>query len=309
MIYTVTLNPSVDYVVQVNNFALHSLNRMEKEVKYPGGKGINVSRVLKRIDVSSKALGFIGGFTGRFIQEKLEEEGIATDFIEVDGDSRINIKLKTEQETEINGKGPVILSEQLERLIQQIGNLQEGDVLLLAGSIPTSLPESLYKEITKECSARGVKVAVDASGKALIDVVKHRPFFIKPNHHELGELFDVEIQSIQDAALYGKKLLEMGAEHVVVSMAGDGALFLAKEHAYFANVPKGQVVNSVGAGDSLVAGFLGTYEKTRDLKEAFRFGVATGSATAFSSDLAEKEKIEELLLQVEVQSLSYINGQ
>jgi 1-phosphofructokinase len=303
MIYTVTLNPSVDYIVEVNDFALNSLNRIEREEKYPGGKGINVSRVLKRIDISSKALGFIGGFTGGFIQKKLKAENVTADFIEVEGDSRINIKLKTGQETEINGNGPVISRENLELLMQQIRALQEGDVLLLAGSIPPSLPASLYEEITKDCSERGVKVAVDASGKALLDVIKHRPFFIKPNHHELGELFNVEIHGVQEAVLYGKKLVEMGAEHVVVSMAGDGALLLTKDYTYFANVPKGKVINSVGAGDSLVAGFLGIYEKTENLKEAFRYGVATGSATAFSSDLAEKEKIEELLPQVKVQSL------
>ncbi|WP_028399992.1 1-phosphofructokinase [Ectobacillus panaciterrae] len=303
MIYTVTLNPSVDYIVEVNDFVLNELNRIEKEAKYPGGKGINVSRILKRIGVPAKALGFVGGFTGSFIQKELEKEQVETDFIEVDGDSRINIKLKTGKETEINGNGPAISKEQLEILIGKIRTLHEGDILVLAGSIPSSLPASLYEQLIKECRKRGVKAAVDASGKALLNVVKHEPFFIKPNHHELGELFDTEIRSIEDAVLYGKKLAEMGAQHVIVSMAGDGALLLTKEHAYFANVPKGEVINSVGAGDSLVAGFLGTYTQTENVIEAFRFGVATGSATAFSSDLAAKEKIEELLPQVEVQSL------
>ncbi|MFX3623561.1 MAG: 1-phosphofructokinase [Ectobacillus sp.] len=303
MIYTVTLNPSIDYIVQVNDFKLGVLNRIEKEAKFPGGKGINVSRILQRIGTETRALGFIGGFTGEFIKNALENENIQTDFIQVNSDSRINIKLKTKEETEINGQGPVISQEQLDQLIEKVRSIPTGSVLVLAGSIPASLPSSLYEQLTKECGERGVKVAVDASGNALLHVTRYRPFFIKPNHHELGELFDTTIDSVQDAALYGRKLADMGAENVVVSMAGDGALLITKEKVYFANVPKGKVINSVGAGDSLVAGFVGMYTKTADLLEAFRFAVATGSATAFSADLATKEKIEELLPQVEVKSL------
>lgn len=303
MIYTVTLNPSVDYVIRVDQFEENKVNRIDSEEKFPGGKGINVSRVLHRLDVPTKALGFLGGFTGGFIQSELEKEKVQTDFVKVDGDSRINIKLKSDKETEINGKGPVITEEQFNELVDKIRSIPNDSILVLAGSIPASLPSTFYKFLTQECMERGVKVAVDASGKTLLDVVQYHPFFIKPNHHELGYLFDVTITSVQDAAKYGRKLIEMGAEHVVVSMAGEGALLLTKDDSYVSNVPKGTVVNSVGAGDSLVAGFLGTYVKTNNVIEAFRFGVATGSATAFSSDLATKEKIEELVSQVIIKTL------
>ncbi|MDG4655346.1 1-phosphofructokinase [Ectobacillus antri] len=300
MIYTVTLNPSIDYVVEVPDFALNGVNRTEKEVKYPGGKGINVSRVLQRLNVPSKALGFIGGFTGSFIKEKLETEGVTTQFIEVAGDSRINIKLKTDTETEINGTGPTIPTNKLQQLIEQINTLQKGDTLVLAGSIPNSLPENLYETLTKIGTNRGIRVAVDASKKILLDVVCHKPFVVKPNHHELGELFNTEINSVTDAVQYGRKLAEMGAQHVIVSMAGDGAVLLTENETYFATVPKGNVINSVGAGDSLVAGFLGRYVQTQNILEAFRYGVATGSATAFSSDLTTRDTIERLLPQVKV---------
>lgn len=303
MIYTVTLNPSVDYVIRVDQFEENKVNRVDSEEKFPGGKGINVSRVLNRLDVPTKALGFLGGFTGGFIQTELDKEHVQTDFVKVSGDSRINIKLKSSKESEINGKGPAITEEQLNELVDKIESIPSDSVLVLAGSIPASLPDTFYKMVTEKSSRRGVKVAVDASGKILLDVVGYHPFFIKPNHHELGDLFDVTISNVQDAAKYGRQLVDMGAENVVVSMAGEGALLLTREKSYLANVPKGTVVNSVGAGDSLVAGFLGTYAKTNNIIEAFRFGVATGSATAFSADLATKEKIEELLSQVTIKTL------
>jgi 1-phosphofructokinase len=303
MIYTVTLNPSVDYIVEVEHFEIDSLNRISREAKYPGGKGINVSRVLNRIGVETKALGFIGGFTGYFIKNTLEQESVPVDFIEVNGDSRINIKLKTGKETEINGQGPAITEAQFQQLMKKLEDIPAGDIVVLAGSIPSSLPFDLYERLTESCSERGIKVVVDASGKALLDVVTHRPFLVKPNHHELGELFDTTIDSIDDVLIYGKKLVEMGAEHVVVSMAGDGAILLTKDAAYRANVPKGKVINSVGAGDSLVAGFVGMYWKSTNILQAFQYGVATGSATAFSADLCTKEKIGELLPQVEIQKI------
>ncbi|MBA4543301.1 MULTISPECIES: 1-phosphofructokinase [Thermoactinomyces] len=301
MIYTVTLNPSIDLVVNVPSFQLNGLNRMQKEQKFPGGKGINVSRVLSRLGAETTALGFIGGFTGAFIRDTLHEEGIGTDFIRVDGDSRINIKLKTEDgETEINGQGPSISEEQIALLREKLNALAEGDVLVLAGSIPRSLPAGLYEDLTGILSPRGVKVVVDASGEALGKVIAHRPFLIKPNHHELGELFGVTLTNAMEILPYGHQLLEQGARHVIVSMAGAGALLFAEEGTYQATVPQGKVINSVGAGDSLVAGFLSTYVRTGDLLESFRCGIAAGSATAFSSDLCTKNQVEQLLPQVKI---------
>lgn len=303
MIYTCTLNPSVDYIVHVDKFQLNDLNRISFEAKYPGGKGINVSRVLQRAGVESQALGFVGGFTGTYIEDFLQKEGISTSFIHVDGDSRINIKLKTETETEINGQGPAITNAQLNQLMSQIEGLQAGDILVLAGSIPSSLPGDLYTTLSQAANEKGAKVVVDMSGKALLDVVKQKPFFIKPNHHELGEMFDVTIETAEEAIPYGQKLLELGAEHVAISMAGKGALLITKDGVYQASVPKGTVKNSVGAGDSLVAGFLGAYVQAGDIVEAFRTGVASGSATAFSLELCTQEDVQRLIPEVEIKRI------
>ncbi|MFB9758953.1 1-phosphofructokinase [Ectobacillus funiculus] len=303
MIYTCTLNPSIDYIVHVNNFQLGDLNRISFEDKYPGGKGINVSRVLKRAGVESEALGFVGGFTGTYVEDFLKTEGIATNFIRVNNDSRINIKLKTESETELNGQGPEITEKQLNELVSQVEGLQDGDVLVLAGSIPSSLPSDLYATFLKLVKEKGVKVVVDMSGKALLDVVKQEPFFIKPNHHELGEMFDVTIETPEEAIPYGQKLLDLGAEYVAISMAGKGALLITKDGVYQASVPKGTVKNSVGAGDSLVAGFLSAYVQGRDVVEAFRVGVASGSATAFSLELCTQEEVERLIPEVEIKKV------
>ena len=295
MIYTVTLNPSIDYIVEVDNFQIDHLNRIDRESKFPGGKGINVSRVLKTIDIPSTALGFLGGFTGRFIQH--------TDFVNVEEDSRINIKLKTGQETEINGQGPTLTEDNVQHLLTKLEALQEGDMLVLAGSIPPSLPKTFYADLTREYSKRGVKVVVDAGGKVLAEVLQDKPFLVKPNHHELSELFGVTINSVEEVIPYGKKVVEMGAQNVIVSMAGNGALLFTNGKVYSATVPKGQVINSVGAGDSLVAGFIGTYSKHQDFIQAFQMAVATGSATAFSQDLATAEKIHSLLDQVTIKEV------
>ncbi|MCM2532322.1 1-phosphofructokinase [Neobacillus pocheonensis] len=303
MIYTCTLNPSVDYVVHVQDFQLGDLNRMSYDVKFPGGKGINVSRVLKRAGVESEALGFIGGFTGAYVEECLKEEGISTNFIHVNGDSRINIKLKTKSETEINGQGPVISNEQVRKLIKQVENLQNDDVLVLAGSIPSSLPSDFYTKLSKIAKKQGAKVVVDVSGKVLLDIVEQGPFFIKPNHHELGELFDVTIETPEEAIPYGQRLLELGAENVAISMAGKGALLITRKAIYQATVPKGNVKNSVGAGDSLVAGFLATIINNGEIVEAFRRGVASGSATAFSLELCTQEDVERLIPKIEIKKL------
>lgn len=303
MIYTCTLNPSVDYIVHVKDFQLGDLNRMTFDAKYPGGKGINVSRVLNRMGVESQALGFMGGFTGEYVEGFLKKEGIKTNFVHVNGDSRVNIKLKTETETEINGLGPEITDNQIGQLLTQIESLQNGDILVLAGSIPSSLPSDFYTKLSNVAKKQGAKVVVDVSGKILLEIAEQGPFFIKPNHHELGEMFDVTIETPEEAIPYGQKLLELGAENVAISMAGKGALLITKEAIYQATVPKGTVKNSVGAGDSLVAGFLGAYVQSGDIMEAFKTGVASGSATAFSLELCTKEDIKRLMPEVEIKRI------
>lgn len=301
MIYTVTLNPSIDYIVHVDHFQIDQINRMSSEQKFPGGKGINVSRVLKRLNVNSIAFGFIGGFTGDFIESVLKSESVLSDFVRVNGDSRINIKLKSEYETEINGQGPNISTQNEIDFFKKLEQIQPGDYLILAGSIPSTLSEDLYEKIARWGNEKDVNIVVDASGKALLDVVKHKPFFIKPNHHELGELFDVTISTVEEAIPYGKKLIELGAKNVGISLAGMGAILITEKDTFVANVPKGEVINSVGAGDSLVAGFIGTFVKTNDKETSFKTAVAAGSATAFSSDLTNREKIEELIDQVKIE--------
>ncbi|MDM5359214.1 1-phosphofructokinase [Peribacillus sp. ACCC06369] len=304
MIYTVTLNPSIDYLVEVESFQMGKVNRTSYDAKFPGGKGINVSRVLKRLGNSTTALGFIGGQTGEFVKRFLRQEEIFTDFTEIAGDTRINIKLKTGLETEINSQGPVISKGNYQQLFSQIEQLKNDDILILSGSIPPSVPSDVYEAMAKSCSDNGIKVVVDTSGKELLNVLPHRPFLIKPNHHELGALFSTEIRTVDDAIEYGAKLVEAGAQNVIVSMAGQGAVLCSGRESYSANVPKGNVINSVGAGDSMVAGFIGTYEKTADILSAFRFSLAAGSATAFSSDLGTLDKIEELLPQIDINHLT-----
>ncbi|MDP1419798.1 1-phosphofructokinase [Peribacillus simplex] len=304
MIYTVTLNPSIDYLVEVESFQMGKVNRTSYDAKFPGGKGINVSRVLKRLGNSTTALGFIGGQTGEFVKRFLRQEEIITDFTEIAGDTRINIKLKTGLETEINSQGPVISKGNYQQLFSQIEQLNNNDILILSGSIPPSVPSDVYEAMARTCSDNGIKVVVDTSGKGLLNVLPHRPFLIKPNHHELGELFSTEIKTVDDAREYGAKLVEAGAQNVIVSMAGQGAVLCSGGESYSANVPKGNVINSVGAGDSMVAGFIGTYERTGDILSAFRFSLAAGSATAFSSDLGTLDKIEELLPQIAINHLT-----
>ncbi|MFF2498019.1 1-phosphofructokinase [Peribacillus sp. NPDC058075] len=304
MIYTVTLNPSIDYLVEVESFQMGKVNRTSYDAKFPGGKGINVSRVLKRLGNSTTALGFIGGQTGEYVKMFLRQEEIFTDFTEIAGDTRINIKLKTGLETEINSQGPVISKGNYQQLFSQIEQLNNNDILILSGSIPPSVPSDVYEAMARACSDNGIKVVVDTSGKGLLNVLPHRPFLIKPNHHELGELFSTEIRTVDDAREYGTKLVEAGAQNVIVSMAGQGAVLCTGGESYSANVPKGNVINSVGAGDSMVAGFIGTYERTGDILSAFRFSLAAGSATAFSSDLGTLDKIEGLLPQIAIKQLT-----
>ena len=301
MIYTVTLNPSLDYIVEVDQITLGELNRTKNETKFPGGKGINVSQVLKRLDVDSRALGFLGGFTGEYIEEFLKSLEIQTDFVKVAEDTRINVKLKSEKETEINAKGPNITAENLESLKGKIRELTSEDILVLAGSIPSTMPENTYEELVKLCNENGTKFVVDAEGELLKKVLPLKPFLIKPNHHELGDLFNTVISSCEEAIPYGRELIKQGAQNVIVSLAEKGAVLINKDQNFTATVPKGEVKSSVGAGDSMVAGFLATYEKTKSVEEAFRFSVAAGSATAFSIGLCTREKMEGLLPQVKVE--------
>ncbi|WPK13731.1 1-phosphofructokinase [Lysinibacillus louembei] len=303
MIYTMTLNPSIDFIVEVADFEVGILNKIQKEAKFPGGKGINVSQVLKRLGTDNKALGFVGGFTGDYIVDSLKQRGIVTDFVEVQEDTRINIKLKTGQETEINGQGPTIQEPELTALLNKIDALTANDVLVLAGSIPQSLPVTIYETLASIATKKGAKVVADTTGEVLLNVLPNKPFLIKPNHHELGELFDVKIETVEEAVPYGKRLVEMGAQHVIVSMAGAGALLFSKDVALYANVPKGVLKNSVGAGDSVVAGFLSNYFRTGDVQQAFKYGVASGSATAFSPELCTQQEVEELLPQIKLTTM------
>ncbi|GIM30368.1 1-phosphofructokinase [Clostridium polyendosporum] len=300
MIYTVTFNPSIDYVINVEDFRSGTVNRVVSEEKYPGGKGINVSRVLNNLGVKNKALGFIAGFTGKFIKDSLQSEGVDTDFIELSGDTRINVKLKSNEETEINGAGPDINEKNLNKLFEKIEILNSDDYLVLAGNVQKSLPTNIYSLIQQKCISRKVKVVVDTTGEALTSTLKYNPFLIKPNNHELSEIFNVEITNREEIIHYAQRLREMGAQNVIISMAGEGALLICNEGVYHATAPKGTVKNSVGAGDSLIAGFLAKYSQTLNIIEAFKWGAASGSATAFSMDLCKKEYVEELLSQINV---------
>lgn len=300
MIYTITFNPALDYIVKMDKFELGHVNRTTREDVYAGGKGINVSIVLNNLSVENKALGFIAGFTGEEIERRVREFGCDTDFVRLkNGMSRINVKMKADVESEINGGGPDISNEALEELYLKLNALKSGDILVLAGSIPKTLPVDIYERIMKKYGDRGVKFIVDTTGESLLKVLNYKPFLIKPNHHELAELFNVKINSQQEIVEYGKKLQEMGAENVLISMAGDGAILIKSNgEAIYSEVPKGVLKNSVGAGDSMVAGFIAGFIKEEKLEAGFIMGVATGSASAFSEGLATKDKVEELLAEL-----------
>lgn len=300
MIFTVTFNPSLDYIVEVEDFKLGLTNRTSSELIYPGGKGINVSTVLTNLGVSNTALGFIAGFTGEEIIRRLQEKGVKSEFIQIEnGNSRINIKLKSIDGTEINGAGPKICPEKMEKLMEKLDRLGEGDVLFLAGSIPPSMPNDIYEKIMKRLEKSGVTTVVDATGDLLVNVLKFHPFLVKPNNHELGELFGVELQTRAEVIPYGKRLQKMGARNVLISMAGEGAVLVAENGDVFEkSVPNGTLVNSVGAGDSMVAGFMAGWMDRKDYRYAFYMGIAAGSASAFSENLATGKEIKELYCQM-----------
>lgn len=297
MIYTVTFNPAIDYVIHMDDIVPGSVNRTDSEEVFFGGKGINVSTVLRNMEVDSVALGFIAGFTGTAIEQNLESRGIKTDFIRLDsGLSRINVKIKAKDETDINCQGPEISDEAIEKLFYQLERLKQDDVLVLAGSIPSSLPDDIYERIMAKLDGSGTDVVVDATGDLLVNVLKYKPFLIKPNNHELGEIFGVEINTEDEIIEYANKLRDDGAKNVLISRAGDGAILITENGGVIKmGVPSGKVINSVGAGDSMVAGFVMGYKKSGDYKEALRLGTACGSATAFSPGLAERPLVEELL--------------
>lgn len=300
MIYTVTFSPSLDYIIQVDGFESGKLNRTKNELIYPGGKGINVSIVLNNLGNESTALGFVAGFTGQQIEKMLSEQGIATDFIEVkNGFSRINVKMKSDDETEINGQGPMIGTEEIEWLYEKLMMLKKEDILVLAGNIPSSMPVSIYMDIMKRLKDKGMRIVVDATKDLLVNVLELHPFLIKPNHHELGDIFGVSLSEKNDVVFYAKELQKMGATNVLVSMAGDGAVFVGENGVvYMSEAPNGTVVNSVGAGDSMVAGFLSGYLESDDFEYAFKKGVCAGSVSAFSAELAKAEDVEFYMKQI-----------
>ena len=286
MINTITLNPSLDYIVKVDDFKAGHVNRTSEENIYPGGKGINVSIVLKNLGVKNRALGFVAGFTGEEIEKLVADHGVDSDFIKLEkGMSRINVKLKSKEESEINGMGPNISQVDIEKLYKKLDSLKAGDFVVLAGSIPSTLPDDIYETIMKDFQHKEINFVVDATKDLLLNVLKYKPFLIKPNKEEI--------------IMYAKKLQEIGARNVIISMAGDGAILIEENgEITISDTPKGTLVNSVGAGDSMVGGFLAGIAEDKNIKEAFKMGVATGSASAFSEGLATKDKVEELLKQL-----------
>lgn len=294
MIYTVTFNPSLDYIVSMNGFEMGMTNRTTGEQMFPGGKGINVSIVLGNLGIESTALGFTAGFTGEQIEREVQKIGLLTDFIHIDkGFSRINVKLKDYEGTEINGMGPEIGQIHVNELFEKLDRLEADDILILAGSIPKSLPDSMYSDILERLQKKGVLFVVDATQELLLNVLQYKPFLIKPNNHELGEIFGVTLETREDVVPYAKKLQERGARNVLVSMAGQGAVLVDEDGAvHMLAAPKGKLVNAVGAGDSMVAGFVAGWTKEQDYDYAFRMGISAGSASAFSELLATREEIE-----------------
>ena len=296
MIYTITFNPSLDYVVNCEDFRLGETNRTSREIIYPGGKGINVSIVLSNMGLDTTALGFLAGFTGEEIRRLIEEKGIRNEMIPIkEGFSRINIKLRSKQESELNGMGPFINDEAIGKLYEKLDRLDSEDILCMSGSIPSSMPSSMYSDIMKHLEGKDIRIVVDATKDLLMNSLEYRPFLIKPNNHEIGEIFDVKLETREEVIPYARKLQEKGARNVLVSMAGKGGVLIDEVGGvHLSKAPSGKVINSVGAGDSMVAGFLYGYLKFHDYKEAFRYALCTGSASAFKDDLATLEDVEKI---------------
>jgi 1-phosphofructokinase len=295
MIYTVTVNPSLDYIMRLDEFAEGETNRADTTELYPGGKGINVSTILSRLHQENTALGFVAGFTGRRLLVMLSSRQFAKEFVECEGYTRINVKLKSKVESEINGTGLILQDKDVQKLKERVSQLKKGDVLILSGSIPSELPKTIYKELMQKAGS-DVLCVVDASGKLLENALEEKPFLIKPNQAELEEIFSQKLDNLEDLAKAARKLQEQGAQNVLVSRGSKGAMLAGMDgKIYLAGCPQGKLVNSVGSGDSMVAGFVTGYQTTKDLKEALKLGIYCGSATAFTSDLATKEDIDALI--------------
>lgn len=297
MVYTVTLNPALDYVMFVDRLRFDDINRATGESIFCGGKGINVSVLLTRLGVENKALGFLGGFTGLKLEQMLKEKSIncAFDYLE-NGNTRINVKIKAENELDINANGPSISKNDIERLLKRFDLIKSGDYLVLAGSIPKNLPQDIYEQILKKLDGKGVNCVVDATGDLLVNVLKYKPFLIKPNHHELGDIFGTKADTYEKIVRYSKKLQELGARNVLVSRASQGAILVDENgEVHKIGNAQGKLVNSVGCGDSMVAGFVAGYIEQGDYAYALRLGSACGNATAFSNELATKQEVEAVL--------------
>ena len=299
MIYTVTFNPAIDYIAEINELKKNDINRTTSEKILAGGKGINVSIVLNNLGIESVALGFIGGFTGQEIKRKVEEFGVKTDFVYIpDKFSRINVKLQTNvngkivEETAINGEGPKITEQEIDEFMRKIEKIEQDDFIVLAGSISRNMNDDIYEKICSKVKEKGSKIVADATGKLLVNVLKHKPFLIKPNKHELEEIFEKQMKTDEEIVSYARKLQEMGAENVLISMDKDGAILITKDKKLlYSEAPKGKVVNSVGSGDSMVAGFITGFLTYKDYEKALKLGIASGSASAFSENLATKDEI------------------
>ena len=300
MIYTITFNPALDYISQVNNFEVGKINRTQTEKILPGGKGLNVSTVLRNLGIESTALGFIAGFTGEELKKDIEQRGIKTDFIKVEkGLTRINVKISSKEETALNGNGPEVTEENIEQLLKKIDNIKSEDTVILAGNVPKCINNNIYEIICKKLEQNKVRFIVDATKELLMNVLKYKPFLIKPNKEELEETFKEKIETKEKIIEHAKKLQKMGAQNVLISLGGEGAILVTTENKeIFLNAPKGKVINTVGAGDSMVAGFVAGYEKSGDYEYAFKIGIATGSASAFSMNLATAEEVANLLKKI-----------
>lgn len=300
MIYTITFNPALDYISQVENFEIGKINRTQTEKILPGGKGLNVSIVLKNLGIESTALGFVAGFTGEELKTDIEQRGIKTDFVKVEkGLTRINVKISSKEETALNGNGPEVTEENIEQLLKKIDNIKSDDTVILAGNIPKCINNNIYEIICKKLEQNKVRFIVDATKELLMNVLKYKPFLIKPNKEELEETFKEKIETKEEIVEHAKRLQEIGAQNVLISLGGEGAILVTTENKeYFLNAPKGKVLNTVGAGDSMVAGFVAGYEKSGDYEYAFKVGIATGSASAFSMNLATAKEVANLLKKI-----------
>ena len=300
MIYTITFNPALDYISQVENFEIGKINRTKTEKILPGGKGLNVSTVLKNLGIESTALGFIAGFTGEELKRSIEEKGIKTDFIKVEkGITRINVKITSNEETALNGNGPEITEEDINKLLEKIEKITKEDMVILAGNIPRCINNDIYEIICKTLEKNNVTFVVDATKELLMNVLKYKPFLIKPNKEELEETFKEKIETKEEIIVHAKKLQQMGARNVLISLGGEGAILVTTEgKEYYSKAPKGKVLNTVGAGDSMVAGFIAGYKQSGDFEHAFKMGIATGSASSFSMNLATAEEVANLLKEI-----------